>query len=91
MKINTTIWIDWDNQRVITSEAEKEEVKENAIDEGECACSDFESWLDENYCASEVYNRYEDELISEYDDWKQEQADDWFYDYFEKISIEIEV
>jgi hypothetical protein len=91
MKINTTIWIDWENQRVVTSEAEKEAVKENAIDEGECACSDFESWLDENYCASEVYGRYEDELMAEYEDWKQEEFDEWFDDNFEAHSIEIEV
>lgn len=91
MKINTTIWIDWENQRVVTSEDEKEEAMENAINEGECADMDFESWLDENYCASEVYGSSEDELMSEYDDWKHEQADDWFDDCFEAHSIEIEV
>ena len=91
MKINTTIWIDWENQRVVTSKDEKEEVLENAIDNGECADMDFESWLDENYCASEVYGCSEDELLSEYDDWKREQADEWFDDNFEAHSIEIEV
>lgn len=90
MKINTTIWIDWENQRVVTSEDEKEAVKENAIDEGECDCTDFESWLDENYCASEVYNCSEDELISEYEDWKRGQSEEWFNDYFETYPIEIE-
>ena len=91
MKINTTIWIDWENQRVITSEAEKEEAKENAVNDGECADMDFESWLDENYCASEVYDCSEYELRSEYDDWTRGQADEWFDDNFTAHSIEIEV
>ena len=90
MKIKTTIWIDWENQRVIASEDEKEEVMENAVNDGECACTDFESWLDENYCASEVYGCSEHALLSEYDDWTREQADEWFNDNFEAHSIEIE-
>lgn len=91
MKINTTIWIDWENQRIITSEAEKNEVMESAIDDGDCANMDFETWLDETYCASEVYQCSEDELLSEFDDWKQEQADEWFEDNFTAHSIKIEV
>ena len=90
MKIKTTIWIDWENQRVIASEDEKEKVIEIAIEDGDCADMDFESWLDENYCASEVYNCSESSLRSEYDDWTCEQADEWFNDNFTAYCIEIE-
>ena len=89
-----TIYVDWENQEILSNEEEINDAKENIRqaleDDGEI---DFREFLENNYSAFEIYEMSERDKIevgTEFDEEAENMIDDRFDSTYEKIEIEVE-
>ena len=83
--ITVKLFVDWDNRRIMTSGdvAEyREELINDIKDSGQ-----FEVWLDDRYCASEVWGN-EDNVEEEWDEYCEAEADSKMED-IEEVEYEL--
>ena len=70
--ITVKLFVDWDNRRIMTSN-DVSEYRDELISEMKDG-GQFETWLDENYCASDVWDNA-DNIEDAWDEHCEEEAD----------------
>lgn len=71
--ITATVFVDWDRQIILTTD-ELDEYRDNRKDELANEV-DFDTWLDENYSASEVWDNA-DNINDNWDEYLEERVAD---------------
>ena len=88
-KKNITIYVDWREQTIYT-ESELNEAKDDRIEEMYNDEQEFNDYLNENYCASDVFGMDDDELKSEWRDCCVHRVDEE-WENIEEVSLDVDV
>ena len=88
-KKNITIYVDWSEQTIYT-ESELDEAKNDRVDEMYHDELAFNDYLNENFCASDIFGADYDEVKS---DWREccinRVDEEW--ENLEEISLDVDV
>jgi hypothetical protein len=88
-KKNITIYVDWREQTIYT-ESELDEAKSDRVEEMYEDGTAFNDWLNENFCASDIFGTDYDEVKS---DWREccIESVDSEWENIEEVELEVEV
>ena len=89
VKKDITIYVDWREQTIYT-ESELDEAKSDRVEEMYEDEVVFNDWLDDNYCASQIFGRDYDELRSEWRDHCVDRVEEE-WENIEEVELEVEV
>lgn len=82
-----TIWIDWESKVVCQNEDEL-----MAEFEGSAWSTDFTTWLNNNYTATEIWEAYDGQrevIDKEYEEFRRGELEEYTHRYFEAYEIRV--